>query len=222
MPFCVNAYTKFEGGLSHRRKRSVYDSGAGGEKNMKLTKGFIEAISRDYMKFLLQEAGKAVCLEKIMEQAEKFEGVQIFNGYYYFTPDEFAVTGGRDSDIKAVHYGEDAEYGIIRNMICYVNDGEVSSVKFTVDYRDESGVVKDCSLVNVTMEELYEEWSASELDAVGGIISIFEDFLDEHKIVVENKEKEDAALTQDEEELANIYGSDFGYLSDRLLVELGY
>ena len=181
---------------------------------MMLTKGFIEAISRDYMKFLLYEAGKAVCLEKIMEQADRFSDVQILTRTHAYTPYEFALVGGRDSDIVAVHYGEDAEYGLIRNIICYVNDGEVSSVKFTVDYRDGS-------LVGVTMEELYEDWSVSNNDVEADIIRIFEDFLEEHNMVVENEEKEEALEEYSEDEtIGNIYGSDFGWLQDRIAVVL--
>lgn len=49
----------------------------------------------------------------------------------------------------------------------------------------------------------------------GQIIDIFEDFLAEKKIEIENEEREDYGA-EDDEELAIIFGSDYDYIRDRL------
>lgn len=183
---------------------------------MKLTKSFIDEISRDYMKFLLDEAGKAVCLEKIMEQAERFDEVKICTRRHMFSPYEFALLGGRDSDIKEVRYGINAKYGTLRNIICHVEDGELVSVCFTVD------LCNDKSITNITMEQLRKYWSASNHDFLNELVEVFEVFLDEHNMIIPNDEKTDAVLSgEDEDSLANIYGSDYGWLEDRLGEVLG-
>ena len=47
----------------------------------------------------------------------------------------------------------------------------------------------------------------------GQIIDIFEDFLDDRNIVLDNPEKEEAIKDgEDPDEIANIYGSDYGEL----------
>ncbi len=45
---------------------------------------------------------------------------------------------------------------------------------------------------------------------VGQVIDIFEDFLDEKHIVLDNDEK------AEDEDAANIYGTDYGYLQQQL------
>lgn len=120
---------------------------------MKLTKGFIETLFRNYMEFLLDIAGKGFCLEKIMEQTEQLEDVRISDGRYFYNPYEFALVGGRDADIREVHYGEFTSYGILRNIICYVEHGGLVSVTFCVDM--ENGEV----IRNITMHELLDNWS---------------------------------------------------------------
>ncbi|MBQ7416583.1 MAG: hypothetical protein IJV18_00585 [Acidaminococcaceae bacterium] len=50
---------------------------------------------------------------------------------------------------------------------------------------------------------------------IGQIIDIFEDFLDEKGIVIENPER-DEDPNIDPEESANIYGSDYGALEDEI------
>ena len=60
--------------------------------------------------------------------------------------------------------------------------------------------------------------SDKRLDTIAPIIEIFEDFLDDKGIVIENDEKEES------ESPSNIYGTDWGNLCDRIeayLVELG-
>lgn len=47
---------------------------------------------------------------------------------------------------------------------------------------------------------------------IGQIIDIFEDFLDEKGIRIDNPEREG----EDTEEAANIYGSDYGALEDEI------
>ena len=47
---------------------------------------------------------------------------------------------------------------------------------------------------------------------IGQIIDIFEDFLDEKGVVIENPERDE----DDEEMAANIYGSDYDRLSDEI------
>jgi len=47
---------------------------------------------------------------------------------------------------------------------------------------------------------------------IGQIIDIFEDFLDEKGIRIDNPEREG----EDPEEAANIYGSDYGALEDEI------
>ena len=127
-------------------------------KKMKLSKSLIENICRDYMEFLLHEAGQAVSLEKIMGQAERFKDVLVYCKGKYYIPYTFALIGGRDRDIEAVHYGVCSRYGVLRNVICYVEKGKLSSVTFSVDL--PSGYV----IRNIMMEELLNGWSMSGLD----------------------------------------------------------
>lgn len=47
---------------------------------------------------------------------------------------------------------------------------------------------------------------------IGQIIDIFEDFLDEKGVIIENPERDE----DDEEIAANIYGSDYDRLSDEI------
>lgn len=47
---------------------------------------------------------------------------------------------------------------------------------------------------------------------IGQIIDIFEDFLDEKRVTIENPEQDE----DDEEMAANIYGSDYDRLSDEI------
>lgn len=58
------------------------------------------------------------------------------------------------------------------------------------------------------------EKTNDELNKVSGsIIDVFEDFLDEKGIVIENEERdEDDSLSEDKK--ANIYGSDYYHLKD--------
>ena len=46
---------------------------------------------------------------------------------------------------------------------------------------------------------------------IGQIIDLFEDFLDEKGVIINNPERDDE---EDAEMAANIYGSDYGILSD--------
>ena len=50
---------------------------------------------------------------------------------------------------------------------------------------------------------------------IGQVIDTFEDFLDEKQIIIQNPERdEDLALNP--EDSANIYGSDYGFLSTEI------
>ena len=52
---------------------------------------------------------------------------------------------------------------------------------------------------------------------IGQIIEVFESFLDKRKIILQNEEKEDAIKeVEDADEIANIYGSDYGELQTEI------
>ena len=52
---------------------------------------------------------------------------------------------------------------------------------------------------------------------IGDIIEIFEEFLEERGIVIDNPEKQDAIDDgEDEASIANIYGTDYGNLEEEL------
>lgn len=53
--------------------------------------------------------------------------------------------------------------------------------------------------------------NSERLEILNSFIEVFEDFLDEKGIVIPNDEKE-----QSPESAANIYGTDYGNLSDRI------
>lgn len=183
---------------------------------MKLTKGFIEAISRDYVKFALCEAGKAVCLEKIMQQAERFEDVQICAKGHIYTPYEFALVGGLDSDIKEVRYGKNAKYGLLQNIICYVEKEELIYVTFDVALEDGQ------TLTTITLDDLLEQSHDSTNGLINELIEIFETFLEEHRMVVPNEEKTDAINEgEDANSIANIYGTDYGWLQEEIKAAYG-
>jgi hypothetical protein len=61
--------------------------------------------------------------------------------------------------------------------------------------------------------------NSERLETLGCIIELFEDFLDEKGIVIPNDEKDESP-----DSASNIYGTDYGTLSDRLehlLIRLG-
>ena len=61
---------------------------------------------------------------------------------------------------------------------------------------------------------------SERLEILCMFVELFEDFLDEKGIVIPNDEK-----NEDPESASNIYGTDYGILSDRiedLLIRLGY
>lgn len=52
---------------------------------------------------------------------------------------------------------------------------------------------------------------------IGQIIEAFENFLDKRNIILQNEEKEDAIKeVEDADEIANIYGSDYGELQTEI------
>ena len=58
---------------------------------------------------------------------------------------------------------------------------------------------------------------SSVAEFIGQVIDIFEDFLEEHGVRLDNPEKTDAVADgQDPDGLAIIYGTDYGSLSDDL------
>jgi len=69
-----------------------------------------------------------------------------------------------------------------------------------------------------TTEAFCKHPSDERLEIIAPIIEIFEDFLDDKGIVIENDEKEQS------ESPSNIYGTDWGNLCDRIeayLINLG-
>ena len=59
--------------------------------------------------------------------------------------------------------------------------------------------------------------NSEQLGVLCNIIEVFEDFLDDRGIVIENDDKDDAiAQGEDPECIANIYGCDYGELEDRI------
>ena len=52
---------------------------------------------------------------------------------------------------------------------------------------------------------------------IGQTIEVFESFFDKRKIILQNEEKEDAIKeVEDADEIANIYGSDYGELQTEI------
>lgn len=98
-------------------------------------------------------------------------------------------------------------------------------VWFTDDPEDEmSGCSTRGSLKDI-LEEVRDELppkrlsNTERLETLGCIIELFEDFLDEKGIFIPNDEKD-----QSPDSASNIYGTDYGNLSDRLehlLIRLG-
>lgn len=53
-------------------------------------------------------------------------------------------------------------------------------------------------------------------ELIGQVIDLFEDFLDEKGIVLENEERDENMDGEDPDSMANIYGSDYDELQDGL------
>lgn len=89
---------------------------------------------------------------------------------------------------------------------------------FTADYVDtleEADSGKSFLKADEATPQKYMISNRGELcECVGQIVDIFEDFLDKKGVVLENDEKTDEDT--DPETTANIYGTDYGYLQDRL------
>ncbi len=51
-------------------------------------------------------------------------------------------------------------------------------------------------------------------ELIGQFIDVFEDFLDEKEVRIPNDEKIEDATEDEEDSIANIYGTDYGNLSD--------
>lgn len=59
--------------------------------------------------------------------------------------------------------------------------------------------------------------SENRPEFIGQIIEAFESFLDKRNIILQNEEKEDAIKeVEDADEIANIYGSDYGELQTEI------
>ena len=99
------------------------------------------------------------------------------------------------------------------------------SAWYTDDPTDESSGCSTRGDLESILHELRDELPPKELsnserlETLGCIIELFEDFLDEKGITIPNDEKE-----QSPDSASNIYGTDYGILSDRLehlLIRLG-
>ena len=91
---------------------------------------------------------------------------------------------------------------------------------------EEEYDLTDKTVKNMTTKEYVQHFMphgrlapiATQLDKdelIGQIIDTFEDFLDDHHVVIENPER-DFNAELDEENSANIYGSDYDELSTKL------
>ena len=98
-------------------------------------------------------------------------------------------------------------------------------VWFTDDPTDETSGCSTRGSLRAILEEVRDELppkrlsNSERLETLGCIIELFEDFLDEKGIVIPNDEKD-----QDPDSASNIYGTDYGNLSDdleHLLIRLG-
>lgn len=98
-------------------------------------------------------------------------------------------------------------------------------VWFTDDLDDDTSGCSTRGTLKDILEEVRDELppkymsNTERLETLGCIIELFEDFLDEKGIVIPNDEKE-----QEPDSASNIYGTDYGNLSDRLehlLIRLG-
>lgn len=58
--------------------------------------------------------------------------------------------------------------------------------------------------------------NSDKLEFLGQIIDIFEDFLDEKGVKIDNPDRDRDAIEDASCSKANIYGCDYGYLSDRI------
>lgn len=79
---------------------------------------------------------------------------------------------------------------------------------------DECGNITNIHINNAAVDKTIKEEERPEL--VGQIIDLFEDFLDEKGIVLENEERDEDMDEEDPDSIANIYGSDYGELQDGL------
>lgn len=154
------------------------------------------------------ETAEEIISNYIQKFKEIFECVECskseisFNGYDKFYSDEIEelldeITPNTESgDIEYV--GED--YALWR----YHFDGTA--------FIEENGSV---TYPSESEGEIREKISSNDkAEFVGQIIDIFEDFLDERGIILDNPERDDSDSIP--EETANIYGSDYGELQDAL------
>lgn len=68
----------------------------------------------------------------------------------------------------------------------------------------------------LTNQENMYMTNSDKLEFIGQIIDIFEDFLDEKDVKINNPDRDRDAIEDASCSKANIYGCDYGYLSDRI------
>lgn len=112
--------------------------------------------------------------------------------------------------------GLDFSYGIpVSGSIIYVTDEEGVRHKFGDSYSDLQIAAKE----NRRRAPLSES-DGSLAEFTGQLIDIFEDFLEERGIAIDNPEKEEALSGLDPENTAIIYGSDYGELQSEIESQL--
>ena len=137
------------------------------------------------------------------------------------TTDELnALLSALDPTTECVFKGRSCDHIVIQRF-----GQDDYSAWYTDDLEDDTSGSSTRGSLESILYELRDEiphqpMSNSErLETLGCIIELFEDFLDEKGIVIPNDEKE-----QDPDSASNIYGTDYGILSDRLehlLIRLG-
>ena len=101
----------------------------------------------------------------------------------------------------------------VGDMILTASDIKTSFYRVTGIAYDS--IVYDADPVPVSVPIITD--NSEQLGVLCNIIEVFEDFLDDRGIVIENDDKDDAiAQGEDPECIANIYGCDYGELEDRI------
>lgn len=130
-------------------------------------------------------------------------------------------SGGKDF-LCLTHYDEkyfeSDVYKDLDKVAPYVLDGDINFVgeddcvwRFRFD-PDCGSFVEENGKITYDFSDapVVKKYSGGKLDFLNGIIEVFETFLDERGIVVENPEK------QQSENPSNIYGTDYGDLESEL------
>ena len=141
---------------------------------------------------------------------------------------QYENENGNIIEVNGTHFDEQTfsctEYEICGCCPNEVGDRILTASDIKTSFHRVTGIAYDSIVYDPDPVPVITD-NSEQLCVLCNIIEVFEDFLDERGIVIENDDKDDAiSQGEDPECIANIYGCDYGELEDRIrpiLVRLG-